>query len=287
MLFRKDIIPLDAHFPFNVFTTAGVIGQQAVLHFHDCLEINYVIAGTGTNMIESRQYAMEPGEFYVINNLEHHMAVSDGSLKMLVIVFDPVFVWQNNPEDYEYLRPFFTKRVTFSNRMDFDGEQYREFRSTVEKIAQEWAQRQEGYRLVVKAMLMYLLALLYRHCKYRDELDAGALRFRRRYDRIKPAVDYMAKNYAGEFSLDDLAHAAMMSRTYFSSYFKEIMGMSASRYVESLRIAQACHLLKTTQKSVTEIALETGFRNVPYFNHVFKGHIGMPPKAFAESETGG
>ena len=284
MLFRKDIIPLDTHYPFNIFTTVGVTPDQAVLHFHDCLEIDFVRGGTGTNRIESREYAMKPGEFYVINNLEHHMAVSDGSLDMLVIVFDPVFVWRDNPADYEYLRPFFTQKVSFYNRVSLGGGPYRELRGIVGRIEKEWRDRQEGYQLVGKAMLMYLLALLYRHCKCRDGLDADALRFRKRYERIKPAVEYMAQNYGKPFSLETLARSAMMSRTYFSSCFKNVMGVSASKYVEKLRVAQACHLLKTAQKSVTEIAFETGFGSVPYFNHVFKNHVGVSPRKFEESE---
>ena len=66
MLFRKEIIPLDARYPFDVFPTSGVPAEQAVLHFHDCLEIDFVRSGAGTNIIESRRYAMRPGEFYAI-----------------------------------------------------------------------------------------------------------------------------------------------------------------------------------------------------------------------------
>lgn len=211
------------------------------------------------------------------------MAVSDGSLDMLVIVFDPAFIWQGNPADYEYLRPFFSRRVAFSNRVSLGPEPYREMRGLVERIEKEWREREEGYRLVVKAMLMYLLALLYRHCKSSGETDAGFLRFRRRYERIKPAVDCIARNYAEGLSLDRLARTVQMSRTYFSSYFKEIMGVSVSQYIEQLRVARACRLLKTTQKSVTEIALEIGFGSISHFNHVFKNHIGMSPRMFAES----
>lgn len=283
MQFRKDIIPLDRRYPFNIFTTGGVAPDQDVLHFHDCLEIDFVRSGAGTNMIESRKYAMKPGEFYVINNLERHMAVSDGSLDMLVIVFDPVFVWQDNPADYEYLRPFFTQKVSFYNRVSLGSGPYQELRGIVGRIEKEWQDRQEGYQLVVKAMLMYLLALLYRHCKCCDGLDADAIRFRKRYERIKPAVKYMVQNYGRPFSLNSIARSAMMSRTYFSSSFKDVMGVTASKYMEKLRVAQACHLLKTTQKSVTEIAFETGFGSVPYFIHVFKNRVGVSPRKYAES----
>jgi AraC-like DNA-binding protein len=277
---RKDVIPLSEEFPFNMFESSGVLDSSPILHFHDCLEINFVLEGTGINQIEGKQYHMTAGDFYIINNLEHHMSISEGNLKMLVIVFDPVFVWENNPRDYDYLQPFFNRNIYFSNRIEANNEYYEELSDIIKKLSKEWEKKQEGYRLVVKAMLMYLLAILYRHFKLKEEIGEDVRRFRKSYDRIRGVVEYINGNFTREISLDELARVALMNRTYLSSYFKEIMNMNISEYIEVLRINHACRLLKTTQKTITEVSFDCGFNSVSYFNRIFKKDMHISPNEF-------
>lgn len=283
MSFRKDIIPLQKDFPFSMFRTGGVVDSTPTLHFHDCLEINFIEGGKGVNVIENKKYDMLPGDFYVINNLEHHMGVSDGSLKMLVIVFDPVFVWKDNPMDYEYLRPFFNRSVFFSNRIRGDNRYYSELLQVIKKIDREWMLKEEGYRLVIKSLLMYLLAVLYRHFKLKDEMGDDVISFRKSYDRIRTAVEYINTNYSCDVTLEELSKIALMSRTYFSTYFKSIMNMSVSEYIESLRINNACRLLKTTGKNITEISIESGFNSLSYFNRAFKKLMSISPNEYRKN----
>lgn len=92
----------------GIFDAVGYCHERP-LHFHDFLEMNLVTGGHGINFIEDKKYKMSEKELYLINNYEHHIAMSDGTLKMKVLLFYPEFVWQNVPENYDYLVPFYGK----------------------------------------------------------------------------------------------------------------------------------------------------------------------------------
>jgi AraC-like DNA-binding protein len=281
----KDIIALTPEFPFNMFTSGGAADKSFKLHFHDCLELNYIYSGGGINLIENKEYPLIPGDFYIINNLEHHYAYSDGSLKMLVIVFDPEFIWKNTPMDYDYLKPFFNRSLCFSNRITRNELCYDELTSILKKLEKEWAERKEGYRLLIKAQLMNLLAILYRHLSCNGEIGEDIKAFSNSYERLRKVIEYINTHYTSSISLEELAKVALMNRTYFSSYFKNVMKVNVSDYIEKLRVENICRLLRTTSKSITEINVESGLNSFSHFDRVFKKHLNLTPYEYRHQKS--
>ena len=48
------------------------------LHWHDTYEIGYIRTGRGIIVVRDKEYVYAPGQVYVVNNLEPHMAYTDG-----------------------------------------------------------------------------------------------------------------------------------------------------------------------------------------------------------------
>ena len=63
-------------------------------------------------------------------------------------------------------------------------------------------------------------------------------------------------------------------------YFKETMGTSFVDYLRDYRLTMASRLLTTSDSAILDIASETGFDNLSYFNRVFKKKYGMTPRQF-------
>jgi transcriptional regulator GlxA family with amidase domain len=63
------------------------------------------------------------------------------------------------------------------------------------------------------------------------------------------------------FSLDDAAHAVGTSKRTLARRTQSVLGRSPLSYFQALRIERAVHLLKTSKKSVDEIALQVGYRD--------------------------
>jgi LacI family transcriptional regulator len=78
-------------------------------------------------------------------------------------------------------------------------------------------------------------------------------------------------------SVDDMAHAAGMSRSLLERKFREAFGTSPWEYVITLRVRHANSLLAQSQLSIAEIAERTGFTSAEYFSASFKKLTGAPP----------
>lgn len=104
---------------------------------------------------------------------------------------------------------------------------------------------------------------------------------RRSYDTgIRAAIEYMEENYNSNLKLGDVAVVAGMSESYFSRYFKKMMGKGFSEYLNNIRIEKAKKLLKGKRVTIQEVAEKVGFTNSAYFTQIFKGITGMLPKAY-------
>lgn len=287
MSYRKDVIPLDEAFPFNLFRTSGTLLSDTRLHFHDCLELDFILSGNGINQIETTSYPVEVGDLYVINNLEHHMAFNNHQLEILVIVFDPALIGGFHTYDDAYLHPFFNRSVRFKNRISPTDNLYHQLKALVFQIEGEWQLKDVGYPLVIKAMLLQLLALLYRHYVSEDALSLSSeqQQFRQSFERIRDAIHYIHEHYTTTISLEALAAISSMNKSYFSTFFKSVMGQTVTGYVDILRLQQARFLLNTSNLSITEVALASGFSNLSFFNRRFKSYYGCVPRDFKKKTS--
>ena len=147
-------------------------------------------------------------------------------------------------------------------------------------MEQEYTEKATGYELIIKSLLLKLLALLYRRFEETSRCSEKIMRFQNEYIRIVDAINYIDKNFREPIKLSELAQMVHMNQNYFSTYFKNVMNCSVSTYIIRRRLKHACLRLATTEENIIEIASESGFDNVPYFNRTFKKHLGMTPKEY-------
>jgi AraC-like DNA-binding protein len=87
--------------------------------------------------------------------------------------------------------------------------------------------------------------------------------------------------HAGETpSLRDLARMTQMSRSHFSRTFHSVAGMPLRGYVRELRLKRAHELLVSGKLSLTAVAVESGFYDLPHFDKAFRRRLGTSPRAF-------
>lgn len=99
---------------------------------------------------------------------------------------------------------------------------------------------------------------------------------------MNKAKQYIDENYMKELTLDDVSRVVNISSYYFSKVFKEETGENFIDYLTKLRIEAAKKLLKTTNKSMKEIASEVGYPDPNYFSRNFKKYTGKTPTDYAK-----
>jgi len=99
---------------------------------------------------------------------------------------------------------------------------------------------------------------------------------------IQQAVVYMQEQEEINFTQEEVAKVASMSRGYFSQCFKDIVGIRFHKYVKDLRLNKAKQLLLTTNRPIYAIAEQTGFKDEKYFSRLFLMEVGTLPSDFRQ-----
>ena len=94
---------------------------------------------------------------------------------------------------------------------------------------------------------------------------------------FKLLIDYIDAHLHQDIRLADLAALVNFSEAYISILFKRFTGIPIHQYIIKQRIKRATRLLKSSQLSITEIALECGFYSHSHFTRLFKRTVGVNP----------
>lgn len=100
------------------------------------------------------------------------------------------------------------------------------------------------------------------------------------YLEMQKTVAWIMANFQSEIRLADVLDLVQMSKTSFTRHFVKFTGLSFSKFVNDIRISNACLLLHSTELSVNAIALESGFSNLSNFNRLFLQRKGVPPTQY-------
>jgi signal transduction histidine kinase/DNA-binding LacI/PurR family transcriptional regulator/CheY-like chemotaxis protein len=97
---------------------------------------------------------------------------------------------------------------------------------------------------------------------------------------VRQAMAYIHEHYTEPISRRDISQRISITEDYLSFCFRQELGITPIKYLHRFRISQAKHLLKTTQKSITEIAFAVGFADSGYFSRIFHRETGLSPENF-------
>ena len=100
------------------------------------------------------------------------------------------------------------------------------------------------------------------------------------YHKIQQALRFINDNYHNDIRLCSAAAKAGMSSSHFSRTFKKVMGSSYQDYLNSRRITKAKNLLRTSPRSISEIAVSLGFADTTGFGRIFKKLTGQTPSSY-------
>lgn len=99
-------------------------------------------------------------------------------------------------------------------------------------------------------------------------------------EAIAAAVRHLIHHFREDVCVDDLLVITGMSRPTFARQFKEHSGRTMSGFLNKLRLQAACAELLETEHSITEIALNSGFGEISFFNRLFLREKGCPPRDY-------
>ncbi|MGN8896513.1 AraC family transcriptional regulator [Flavonifractor sp. HCP28S3_F3] len=95
---------------------------------------------------------------------------------------------------------------------------------------------------------------------------------------IQEAVNYIEQNYQRNLTVEEVADACRLNRSYFSKLFKDNVGCPPQEFLIRVRLAKAAELMCSSNAPISEIAVRCGYSNQFHFSRAFKKHYGVPPQ---------
>lgn len=257
-------------------------------HHHTEFEISVFISGKGTYTVGSKQYSFQKGDVFIFSSDEVH-SITDieavEKLDLMNIHFEPRLIWSlgNDIFDFKFLKIFFSRNDKFENRLDRDNPATSEISELLFTIETEISKKNPEYELMIKVLLLHVLVIMIRSYDYVKYDNSTYVVHKQNLYNLEKAINYIDQNLSDDMTLDQLAKIANMSRTYFSTLFKKLNGISTWNYITIKRIEQSVVFLKTTDLSMLEIASKCGFNNSTNFNRAFKKVTGKTPSDYRQS----
>lgn len=269
---RREYIEYLPELPLKV---SKVNIEEYPIHWHDSIEILFVLKGNIKVSIESGTYEVEEGEIEIINCDESHSIKSE--------VYNEVLMFKIDPNFFEkYINDI--RNIAFYTNSSDEGaqeeEKYYELRKYLSIIICEIIQKQDKYEDFIEDTLVELLYHLINNFHQliyeKEDLKENEEQFER-YDRI---VRYIYNNYKNKISLQDIAKKEFLSSYYLSHEIKNTVGYSFKDFLNLTRVEESVKLLLDTDKSISEISEELGFSHIRYFNKHFKRHYKCTPMQY-------
>ncbi|MFD7159984.1 AraC family transcriptional regulator [Kribbella sp. NPDC059898] len=138
---------------------------------------------------------------------------------------------------------------------------------TSNRIGSAFAIRQHAQLVLLEVLRTYV---------EQAELPPGWLRVLTD-ERLRPALTLMHSQPDTLWGLNELAHAAAMSRTAFAERFRAVAGMPPRAYLNRWRMMLAQRALRTGDVSVGSLATELGYASESAFSTAFKREVGESP----------
>ncbi len=233
-------------------------------HLHVHIEFFYLLEGTTRAFIDSEEYTVRAGDLLIaFPNRVHHFDDLEKEKYLLFIV---------HPDLVPELSHVFGKQTPESAVLERACEDAK----LVELLylLRDAIRSSDAYRDVrVKGMLLALFGHLLPKMQLGEPHgeDSHAMR---------DIVNYCTQNFTNDLSLEVLEDALHLSRYYISHLFSHKLNIRFTDYVNSLRVSEACRLLRQSDASITDVCTRAGFNTLRTFNRSFMKQMGTSPSEY-------
>lgn len=273
-------VVLDEHESIRVLRfSCPTFQSNHTWHFHPQYELSLIIKGRGKQFVGDHIESFYPGNLVLIGPNIPHCWISDDDEQeneMLVVQFDPQFLGESF-----YSIP---EAKDINTMLKASGKAI-QFQAYPENIREQLTRLCESDGITRIAHLLILCEQL-SACEQKllvseqyepDKSVKGA-------DRLTNAINYVKNHFHEEIRQPDVAKLVNMAPQSFSRFFRMQTGRTFVSFVNEVRIAEACHLLSTTDKDILEIALTCGYGNISHFNRKFLENKNLTPSQYRENQ---
>ncbi|MBD5540184.1 MAG: AraC family transcriptional regulator [Lachnospiraceae bacterium] len=251
---------------FQIYSTEG---ELIPMHWHNSMEIVYILSGAMDVTVKDHITRLFPGDFTIINSREIHGTHCTGPTKVFLLQLPYRFLKEHIPE-YDFVR-----FRNFSSQFSFPGEN--SLKPIFDQMAALFSSTSTESRLRLTALLYSLLAELTAGYMVRLTENAKS-KSDKNFQRLSFLMEYVESHYEEPLGIADAASLLHLEEAYFCRFFKKYMGQTFLEYVSSVRLRHITDDMIHTDLPLMEILERHGFHNYKVFSRLFKEAYGMTPR---------
>lgn len=172
--------------------------------------------------------------------------------------------------DYNIKLLFRMYNVIMSLFYRIDGEYYERYIYNYEQLT--------GIFTSADDMIVYLRDLLNSQLKLKPKYQPEKIKNK----TFRDVLQYVNKYYCNDISIQSVSKKFVINPSYLSQMFRKEIKKTFTQYLTSLRMSDACELLKDTEYTINEIADKIGYNDYFYFAKTFKKFTGKTPGNYRE-----
>ena len=250
------------------------IAHSEMTHLHNDIEIVSVLKGNINCQTGDEHFNLKKGDICFINrNQLHSLHETGGESSHRVLIIGSELL-KKTPSVYEKYIKVFLDDLSFSH-VRFEG--CESHAAEINKIINEMEQLKDE---AAPAYELEVLSLIYRliwHL-YQAYTSGPASRPVDKNMLIQEQMtEFIYEHFSEPITLDDIANSGKISRSQCSKLFRHFTEMSPINFLNHHRLELSRDMLRSTNKSISEIAFECGFSDQSYYNRMFKQAYACTP----------
>lgn len=281
---KAQYYKLPKHYHETVFVREDIISSfYSEWHYHDEIELVYILKGTGTRFIGDNISHFSNGDLLLIGAFLPHVWRNEDRLSPrgekknvhAIITQFPINIGGEGLLNMSEMAPI--KKLLEESKLgiNFSLPDMHVVKRKIKKM-----RSQSPF-----ARLLTLLSILKELSEINERNILSSVPFADYYQkhkskRIDKVYDYILKNFERDIELEELASIANMTATSLCRFFKQSTRKTISCFINEVRIGYSCKLLIEGKLSISEICFHCGYNNLSYFNRQFKKIIGKSPSLY-------
>lgn len=253
-----------------------------VWHFHEELELVYIIESTGTRFVGDHIEKFQAGEIILIGKNVPHMWLNDDAYfeegsdlraRALAIHFKEDFMGK------DFLSLPEMRSIQHLYERALQGIKFLNVPKKTKKMFKKLNSLKPELKLI---RTIEILTLLSKSQDYQLLSSNGFIHtfHKTGNKRLNTIYEYVFQNFHTPIGAKDVAELVNMNPSAFSRFFKATHRKAFTRFLNEIRIGFACKMLLENKESITSIAYTCGFNNISNFNRQFKIIKGETPSSF-------
>ena len=270
--------------PHEFLAEAHTVEPMPAAHWHDHVELNVIIKGSMTYLINSKQVNLHEGAIYCFWAAAPHQVIAAIDDTQLVCVYVPFADFLSLVTSNGFRDDLLAGHVLTAPIPDTTDP------PTATRWASEWdAAAEQNANLLRDEVRLRVRRLALNSCradkmKHANEAahkrNSALIADKRTIARVQAMTSFINSEFMNAIDVSDVAKVSGLHASNATAIFRKVLGQSIAQYLRQRRLNHALKLLADTDMAIIEVAYESGHGSLTRFYDAFQRQVACTPKDY-------